>query len=527
MTGIITSHAGLVILLVIAMSAVVAMGQNDNQAIKDAVPAAPPPTTTPAPAKRIIVDFEDAKAVTLTPAQSEIARISVEGGQALQITTETAASYPGVLIQPRQGKWDLSGFDRVEMDVHNPQDKPVRVLLSLHNPGADGQKNCNTESATIPPRSKSTVVVPFGMWHGNPGHPIDQTNIVAVQIMLDRPGEAHRFIVDNIRAMPADRSHMEPILADPFFKSLEPPFGRGINLGNALEAPREGQWGVTLKEEYFTEIKKAGFDSVRIPVRWSAHAQTEPPFRIDEKFFERVDWAVQQSLDRGLIPVLNMHHYEEIFKTPDEHRERYLALWQQIAEHYMDFPAELALELLNEPHAKLTSEKWNSMLANALTIVRRTHPTRKIVIGPGGWNSINELESLQLPEADRNIIVTVHYYSPMQFTHQGAEWTGAEAQKWLGTKWTGTPAEQQAVRRDLDRAISWGVKHRRPIYLGEFGAYSKADMESRARWTRFVADEAMERKMGTAYWEFCSGFGAYNAKKNEWITPLKDALLGK
>jgi endoglucanase len=49
--------------------------------------------------------------------------------------------------------------------------------------------------------------------------------------------------------------------------------GRGINLGNALEAPKEGDWGVKLKAEYFKAIKDAGFATVRLPVRWSAHAQ--------------------------------------------------------------------------------------------------------------------------------------------------------------------------------------------------------------------------------------------------------------
>ena len=34
--------------------------------------------------------------------------------------------------------------------------------------------------------------------------------------------------------------------------------GRGINLGNALDAPKEGEWGVTLKEGYFKAIKEAG-----------------------------------------------------------------------------------------------------------------------------------------------------------------------------------------------------------------------------------------------------------------------------
>jgi len=47
---------------------------------------------------------------------------------------------------------------------------------------------------------------------------------------------------------------------------------RGINIGNALEAPREGEWGVYIRDEYFRIIKEAGFDTVRIPIKWSAHA---------------------------------------------------------------------------------------------------------------------------------------------------------------------------------------------------------------------------------------------------------------
>ena len=74
-------------------------------------------------------------------------------------------------------------------------------------------------------------------------------------------------------------------------------------------------------------------------------------------------------------------------------------------------------------------------------------------------------------------------------------------------------------------AITWGVKHRRPLSLGEFGAYSKADLESRAPWTRFVGDEALQRKIGLAYWEFCSGFRVYDPNSGEWVRPLKEALL--
>jgi endoglucanase len=110
-----------------------------------------------------------------------------------------------------------------------------------------------------------------------------------------------------------------------------PKMTRGVNLGNALEAPTEGEWGVILEERYFREIARAGFDTVRVPVRWSAHAGAEPPYTIEPAFMERIDWVVDQALRRGLTVVLNVHHYEELATEPDSHRERFLSLWRQIA----------------------------------------------------------------------------------------------------------------------------------------------------------------------------------------------------
>jgi endoglucanase len=479
------------------------------------------------PKQWVLADFEDAETNKRDAIQSEAVLIKTDDGQALQITTQADASWPGVLIEPRAGKWDLSAFDAVHMDVFNPQDVPVRVLLNINNPESDGRKNCNTESVTVAARDRVTLTVPFGNWHGEAGHPLDQSNVISVMVMLDRPGRSHCFVVDNIRAVPFDDRRMDEIAVDPFFQQLKPVFGRGVNLGNALEAPREGEWGVRLEKEYFDLIKSAGFDSVRIPVRWSAHAESASPYRIDPQFLARVDWAVRQALQRRLFVVMNVHHYGEIMEKPDEHRDRFLALWAQIAEHFHDRPPALSFELLNEPHGNLTAEKWNDLVSAALPVVRRTNPNRPIVVGPADWNGIGQLKNLRLPEEDRNLVVTIHYYSPFKFTHQGASWVGGQSQAWLGTRWLGTKAEQRAVTRDLDAAITWAVKHRRPIYMGEFGAYSKADIDSRARWTRFVADEAIRRNIGFGYWEFCSGFGVYDAQQRQWVRPLKEALLGQ
>ncbi|MEY5063276.1 MAG: hypothetical protein RLZZ112_1240, partial [Verrucomicrobiota bacterium] len=89
---------------------------------------------------------------------------------------------------------------------------------------------------------------------------------------------------------------------------------RGLNLGNALEAPREGSWGVTLEEKDFILIRKAGFRSVRVPARWSAHADPHPPYTIRPEFFQRVDWVLEQARQHGLSVVLNTHHWEDFHR---------------------------------------------------------------------------------------------------------------------------------------------------------------------------------------------------------------------
>ncbi len=301
--------------------------------------------------------------------------------------------------------------------------------------------------------------------------------------------------------------------------------GRGVNLGNALEAPREGEWGVTLEEAYFKLIRDAGFDSVRLPVRWSAHALTDEPYTLEETFAQRVDWAIDQALAHRLNIVVNVHHYEELFKDPAAHLPRLVGLWEQIARRYKDRPREVYFELLNEPHGKLQGQTWNDAIPPLLAAIRKSNPTRPVIVGTDHWGSIAGLENLKLPD-DANLIVTVHCYDPFEFTHQGAEWVEV-AKQWRDRRWVGNEEEQTQLRGLLERAAAWGKANHRPIYLGEFGAYSKADMDSRVRWTRFVTREAERLGMSWSYWEFSAGFGVYDPAKRSWRAPLRDALLAR
>ncbi|MBE0699702.1 MAG: glycoside hydrolase family 5 protein [Anaerolineaceae bacterium] len=282
---------------------------------------------------------------------------------------------------------------------------------------------------------------------------------------------------------------------------------------------------MTLEAGFFSAIHQGGFSSVRVPIRWSNHAMNQPPYTIEKSFFERIDWVVEQAKKNDLVAILDMHHYQDMMDTPKDHRERFLSLWEQIAQHYQNAPDSVYFELLNEPNGVIgLGETWNSILAETIQLIRQTNPRRTIIVGPVNWNSISDLSHLKLPEEDRNLIITFHYYLPFQFTHQGAEWVNG-SDSWLGTTWTSTSAQRKFILADLDSAYQWGIKNHRPLFLGEFGAYSKADQESRVLWTAFVAREAEQRNMSWAYWEFGAGFGVYDRNVKDWVEPIHKALI--
>jgi endoglucanase len=79
------------------------------------------------------------------------------------------------------------------------------------------------------------------------------------------------------------------------FDGMSCRLGRGISFGNALDALREGDAGLRLREQYFAEVRDAGFDTVRLPVRWSAQAEKSSPYTISPALFERVNWAIGEA----------------------------------------------------------------------------------------------------------------------------------------------------------------------------------------------------------------------------------------
>src|SRR5207245_3591976 len=132
----------------------------------------------------------------------------------------------------------------------------------------------------------------------------------------------------------------------------------------------------------------------------------------------------------------------------------------QLSDHYRGAAERVIFEVLNEPNRQLTPALWNDYLREALAVIREKNPTRTVIAGPGFWNSSDHLGELELPASDTNLIVTVHYYKPMDFTHQGAAWAGRKDK--LGVDWLGTEKELGAIKSDFDKVANWAREHKRP-----------------------------------------------------------------
>ena len=309
--------------------------------------------------------------------------------------------------------------------------------------------------------------------------------------------------------------------------------GRGVNFGNMFEAPTEGAWGLTVTDDFIDKASAAGFKSVRLPVRWSNHASAQSPFTIDPAFMARVESVVDKLLAKGVVVILNMHHYRQLDGDPLDAGEsavpaavvdvRFVVLWEQVATHFQGRGPRLVFELYNEPHGRMNGEPWNVLAARALPVVRKSNPDRIVVIGPTSWNSAGDLRLLKLPN-DANLVATVHNYNPFRFTHQGAEWVNPI----LPVGVTCCSAAQEAeMTAPLDVAKAWSTTTRYPIFVGEFGAYGKADETSRVEFDRKMRQAMEQRGMTWAYWEFASGFGVYDPTTLGFRQGLLDSLLGQ
>ena len=297
---------------------------------------------------------------------------------------------------------------------------------------------------------------------------------------------------------------------------------RGVNLGNGLDWRPGTAPMFRHSPEHYDVVAAAGFNAVRLPVWWSGHAALDAPYEIDAEFLMLVDDAVECALARGLDVILDIHHYDELIDDVGGHSGRFLALWDEIANHFAERPPRLRFELLNEPRSPMTAGEWNGLLRRAHEVVRSSNPLRDVLVGPASMNTIQALSDLELPD-DPHLVATIHYYDPFPFTHQGAPWL-VGSDRWLGTTWPNDD-DRRALEADLTEAAAWANSRDVPLVISEFGSIERADLQSRVDWTSTVRSVAEQLDIGWCYWDFATDFGVYDVTTDAWCQPLLTALL--
>ena len=143
------------------------------------------------------------------------AKAAVTPAGALRIEAGHQAQWPGVTLKAPEGRWDLSQYEYVSLDVTNRSGKKLTLSCRVDNPGADGADHCVTDQVSVDPGGSQTLTVRIfpvpwkldkpvelvGM-RANPVHAgkIDTANVTQLLVFLTKPAQDHVFEIDNVRA---------------------------------------------------------------------------------------------------------------------------------------------------------------------------------------------------------------------------------------------------------------------------------------------------------------------------------------
>ncbi len=299
--------------------------------------------------------------------------------------------------------------------------------------------------------------------------------------------------------------------------------GVGINLGNTLDAPYEGDWAAPAQKHYFADYKTAGFHHVRIPATWDNHTADTAPYTVDAARMDRTEQIVDWALAQGHYVILNAHHETWLKDDANNsaYQDRFEAIWAQIVERFKDKSSRLIFEILNEPQ-DMTVVQVNELNQRILNIIRADNPTRLVIFSGTGFTPIDSLLAADIPEdmsGNDYLIGNFHSYDPWEFAGQC-------------TRTWGSSSDIAALTDIYQRAKSWSTEHKIPVTVNEFGVAhydfeqpdNICDQGSRLLYFQSHVRLAIENGLAATVWDDGGSFVIYERETGIW-RPAKDILV--
>jgi len=318
----------------------------------------------------------------------------------------------------------------------------------------------------------------------------------------------------------------------------------GWNLGNALdsESSSETAWGnPKTTQEMIDMVAEAGFNTVRIPTTWYYHMDRST-FEVKEDWLARVKEVVDYCYANDMYVILNTHH-ETGWMALDPAKleateQKFVTLWQQIAEYFKDYDDHLIFEGMNEPRVKGHAQEWNGgtkehresvahlnqVFVDTVRATGGNNETRVLLITSYCASSSRVAMSAVKVPNDPYVGVSIHAYTPYNFAFKNAN-DKYDVKIWDGKK----NGDIDAVFRDINTVfLSKGV----PVIITEFGAVNKTDLPggeenlmARCQWVEYYVTKAKEFGVPCVQWDnnvykgTGERFGLLDRRNLEWYEP--------
>lgn len=315
----------------------------------------------------------------------------------------------------------------------------------------------------------------------------------------------------------------------------------GWNLGNTLDSCNykkqylgeekavmyyETLWGnPQTTKEMINEVKKAGFESIRIPVTYYDHIHQDGT--IDEKWLKRVEEVVNYVLDNDMYCILDVHHDAGLYQNGswivadadkyEENAQKLSKLWIQIANRFKDYNYKLVFEGINEIVDTDKDYNWvtgtkdtvnvNKLNQVFIDTVRQTGGKNKdrflVVTTFGAVTDEHKLSNFTMPKDDvkNKIILALHDYTSSE---KGLDNMFARIKKYC-----------------IDKNV--------PVILDEFGTMAKsASEEQRAKIANYYVLNAKKLGITCFWWDNGQGkeYMLLNRRALTWEYPkVKDLII--